>query len=83
MRILLGAILFAATAGLLAQSQGERAAATLKDGTGQTVGDATLTETPHGVLFHLVLAKAPAGVHALHIHEVGKCEAPFESAGGH
>ena len=25
----------------------------------------------------------PAGIHALHVHESGRCEAPFTSAGGH
>jgi len=25
----------------------------------------------------------PAGEHAFHIHAVGKCEPPFDSAGGH
>ena len=54
---------------------------------GQQVGEATLTETPNGVLIRLALPPNPPGVspgtHALHIHEVGKCEPPFKSAGGH
>jgi Cu-Zn family superoxide dismutase len=54
---------------------------------GQQVGEATLTETPNGVLIRLVLPPNPPGVssgtHALHVHEVGKCEPPFKSAGGH
>lgn len=62
---------------------GEQAKATLKNAQGQTVGNATLTETPHGVLMHVSLMNAPAGVHAFHIHETGKCEAPFTTAGGH
>ncbi len=55
----------------------------LKNAQGQTVGNATLTDTPHGVLIHVSLANAPAGVHAFHIHETGKCDAPFTTAGGH
>ena len=43
----------------------------------------TLTETPHGVLIHAVLAGVPAGTHAFHVHATGKCEPPFTSAGGH
>jgi len=62
---------------------GEQAKATLKNAQGQTVGDATLTETPHGVLIHVRLTSAPAGVHAFHIHASGKCEPPFASAAGH
>jgi len=54
---------------------------------GQQVGEATLTETPNGLLLRLNLSPKHAGIdpgtHAFHIHEVGKCEAPFKSAGGH
>src|SRR5262245_19015429 len=58
-------------------ADGEQAKATLKNAQGQTVGDATLTETPHGVLILVRLTSAPAGVHAFHIHAAGKCEPPF------
>jgi Cu-Zn family superoxide dismutase len=81
MIIMIGALGFVMTASLFAQSSGPQAKATLMDAQGQTVGDATLTETPHGVLIHVNLTKAPGGVHAFHIHAVGKCEAPFTSAG--
>jgi Cu-Zn family superoxide dismutase len=74
-------IILATTAVLLAQ--GEQAKATLKNAQGQTLGNATLTETPHGVLIHVSLTNAPAGVHAFHIHAAGRCEPPFTSAGGH
>lgn len=59
------------------------AKAQLQDAKGQKVGEATLTETPHGVLIRVSLTGIPEGVHAFHIHEVGKCEPPFTSAGGH
>ena len=59
------------------------AKAELKDVSGKKVGDVTLEQTPHGVLVTADLSGLPAGVHAMHIHEVGKCEAPFKSAGGH
>lgn len=57
--------------------------ATLKDAAGKTVGTATLEETAHGVLIHLDLNGVPPGTRAFHIHSVGKCEPPFDSAGGH
>jgi Cu-Zn family superoxide dismutase len=60
------------------------AAAALADGSGRGVGDARLQQTSHGVLLRLDLRNVTPGVHALHIHEAGRCDAPsFESAGGH
>ncbi len=62
----------------------ETAKASLKDAKGQPVGDVTLEQTPHGVLIKGTLMNLPAGVHAIHIHETGKCEGPeFKTAGGH
>jgi superoxide dismutase, Cu-Zn family len=59
------------------------ATVTLKDTKGATVGEALLTDTPHGVLVRATFNDLPPGDHAFHIHEHGRCEAPFESAGGH
>ena len=57
--------------------------ATLKDAGGKEVGSAQLSQTPHGVLVRLTLKGVPAGEHAFHIHQTGKCEPPFTTAGGH
>jgi superoxide dismutase, Cu-Zn family len=65
------------------KAAGATARAELKDQKGQSVGEVTLTETPHGVLINGTLSNLPAGDHAIHIHEAGKCEAPFKTAGGH
>jgi Cu-Zn family superoxide dismutase len=62
---------------------GEMATAELKDAKGAKVGEATLEQTPHGVLITVDLSGVAAGMHAFHIHEVGKCEPPFKTAGGH
>jgi superoxide dismutase, Cu-Zn family len=73
-----------AVAGVLAQGAPEMAKAELKMADGTSVGMAMLTETPHGVLIHVVLTAAPEGVHAFHVHTTGKCDAPaFMTAGGH
>jgi len=57
--------------------------ATLKDAGGKEVGSAQLSQTPHGVLVRLTLKGVAAGEHAFHIHQTGKCEPPFTTAGGH
>jgi Cu-Zn family superoxide dismutase len=60
------------------------AGAAMVDASGRTVGQARLQQTPHGVLLLLELRNTTPGVHALHIHDIGKCDAPsFESAGDH
>jgi len=55
----------------------------LRDRQGRNVGLVVVTETPHGLLLHVSLDGIPAGAHAIHIHETGKCEPPFATAGGH
>ena len=71
-------------AGTTGTDQSPSARAQLVDPQGRSVGDALLRQTPHGVLLTLNLRGVPAGVHGLHIHETGHCDAPsFESAGGH
>jgi Cu-Zn family superoxide dismutase len=64
---------------------GEKATASFINEQGKTVGSATLTQTPHGVLITIDLTGVPAGEHAFHIHEKGVCNAAdkFMSAGGH
>jgi Cu-Zn family superoxide dismutase len=66
-----------------APARAQTAHAELHNEQGQKVGEATLEQTPHGVLVTVDLQALPAGEHAFHIHEVGKCEPPFKSAGGH
>lgn len=64
--------------------KGDTARATLKDPNGQTLGEVTLQQTPGGILVKGTVNGVPAGEHAIHIHETGKCEGPdFKTAGGH
>ena len=78
--------LLGATCGTMAGAEKERKLATagLKDGKGQSVGQAKFTATKGGVQMSVTVANLTPGVHAIHIHDVGKCEAPgFTTAGGH
>ena len=61
----------------------QSATAPLKNAEGKEVGSANLTQTRQGVLINLSLKGLPPGEHAFHIHAVGKCDAPFETAGPH
>jgi superoxide dismutase, Cu-Zn family len=75
------AVAFAAA--VAAPASAEMAIAALKDKSGKAVGDVDLSQTPNGVLLKLSIKGLSPGEHAFHIHAVGKCEAPFESAGPH
>jgi Cu-Zn family superoxide dismutase len=78
--------LFALSTVLLAAatmpSQAQTKAA-LNGADGKDVGSVALTQTPGGVVLTLSVKDLPPGEHAFHVHAVGKCEAPFTSAGGH
>ena len=56
----------------------------LKDAQGKSVGDVVLWDQGTGVALQLKLHDLSPGVHAIHFHQVPKCEGPdFKSAGGH
>ena len=72
-----------AMAVVVAQGAADTAKADLKSADGKNMGTVTLTDTPHGVLMHVALTGVPEGPHGFHIHQTGKCEPPFTTAGGH
>jgi len=76
------ALLFAVTA--QAQSAPQTAHADIMNAKGEKIGAATFGQEAGGVRIALNASQLPPGTHALHIHAVGKCEAPgFQSAGPH
>lgn len=62
---------------------GDFGAATLTDTAGTIIGKATLTQGATGLLIQVEASGLRPGAHGLHIHGVGRCDAPFTSAGGH
>jgi superoxide dismutase, Cu-Zn family len=80
---LMGAVGATALATAPLQAQAQDAVAELIDGNGNPIGTAQLNQLEHGVQIVLAVSSLPAGKHALHIHETGECEPPFESAGDH
>lgn len=60
------------------------AQATLRNQEGQAVGEAHLYAANGGVRLIVTVRQLPPGLHAIHLHETGRCQAPgFESAGPH
>ena len=59
------------------------ASATIRDLSGATVGTASFTETSAGVLVSGSLTGLGSGTHGIHVHETGRCDPPFTTAGAH
>jgi superoxide dismutase, Cu-Zn family len=79
-------LLLGATVSTMAAAEKERKTATaaITDAKGQGVGQAKFTATKGGVQMSVTVANLSPGIHAIHIHDAGKCEAPgFTTAGPH
>jgi superoxide dismutase, Cu-Zn family len=79
------ALLLAGCAGVMMPAPSELTArAELRDGKGQAVGTATLSQVGSAVRVVIEAQGLPPGLKAVHVHEFGKCEPPgFASAGDH
>jgi superoxide dismutase, Cu-Zn family len=82
-RLTAAAYLFVLMTVVQAPAAAQTARAALEDVQGKDVGTVDMIETPTGVLLKVVVKGLTPGEHAVHVHAVGKCEPPFDSAGGH
>lgn len=81
--IAVGALLLVGTTTTFAQPT-TGGTAELRSPTDEMVGSAAFTEASGGVNVRVQVRGLPSGAHGIHVHEMGKCEAPdFMSAGGH
>jgi superoxide dismutase, Cu-Zn family len=59
------------------------ATAMIRDVAGARVGEATFTDSYAGLIIAGFVEGLGIGAHGIHIHEAGKCDPPFTTAGGH
>ncbi len=59
------------------------ARAQMRNASGRELGTLTLTDSAQTIVVSGRLAGLQPGQRAIHLHMAGRCDAPFESAGGH
>ena len=70
--------------GVLNATTAQQDVAQLRTSQGASAGSATVTPVADGLALAVTVEGLPPGQHGVHIHMVGRCDAPtFESAGAH
>ena len=69
--------------GSAVSSESLNAKADFVDTEGNSIGSATLTQGPTGVLIYVNIDGIAPGGHAIHIHSVGSCDPDFMASKGH
>jgi Cu-Zn family superoxide dismutase len=62
---------------------GDEASAAMMSPEGEPLGSVELSQKGSGTAIVAKLKGLPEGTHAFHVHEIGRCDPPFTSAGGH
>ena len=88
MRVVLPAALVFALTACATEQQSEqsmgRVVASIALPSGTVIGRASVREVSGGLKVNVEVQGLPSGRHGIHIHSVGRCDAPdFASAGGH
>jgi Cu-Zn family superoxide dismutase len=82
-KLILLPILLYATA-VFGQGTPKSAHADIVNTIGQQIGTAKIVAAKQGVKIEVHVSQLPPGIHGIHIHNIGACEAPdFTSAGPH
>ena len=78
-----GAAATASSAAAVPAAQPMTANATIRNAAGRELGTLILRDSVGGIQISGRLRGLPPGSRAMHVHETGLCDPPFESAGGH
>ncbi|WP_395613032.1 superoxide dismutase family protein [Allosphingosinicella sp.] len=71
-------------AGAMAMQQQGHASATMRNAQGQMTGEALAAREGNIVRIRVTVRGFAPGTHGVHLHQIGRCDAPgFESAGPH